>query len=458
MTFWTFTRTTALALLVVVTAIASSASTARAQSLFGTVSDFLVGDFYSIDPATGAATRIGPTGYVQISSLAFHPTTRALYAVGFRVDPDDIVDVLLTIDPATGVAAEIGPTNIGPATVGMCPVDASDRTADIAFRSDGTLFGFTPLCNAVGTIDLSTGAFTALPTVNPRPSRGNGIAFSSTDVLFHANQSNLSTVNQTTGALTSVVALTFPARCDGTARMAALDFQPGTGTLFGILTCNNGTSRPATLATIDTSTGVITEIGPSVEHLDGLAFQPGVTALSPAKLWIGLKSGNPTDVRLDVKAEVFVNSTSGAVVGSGQVDDIGSGGPGFPNALLNTVDLALSDGTVSLAPDDQLLFRVSVRTTCDDGPAAGKAKPGHPSGTVRLWYDGAPIDSGPRRNAGSRFDATVGGTTADYYLRAGFALSTTPGSARTSIDTFVDSSVPCPGRPFTPLGTWSITP
>ena len=444
----TITRRTSHCVLVLVTIIALSASTSHAGPLFGTVSDFLVGDFYSVDPTTGAATRIGPTGFIQISSLAFHPATRVVYAVGFRLDPDDIVDVLLTIDPLTGVGTQIGPTNIGPATVPMCPITASDRTADIAFRSDGTLFGFTPLCNALGMIDLTTGAFTALPTVNPSPSRGNGIAFSSSDVLFHANQSNLSTLNQTTGALTPVAPLTFPAGCTGLARMAALDFQPRTGRLFGILACNTTSWR---LATIDTATGVITDIGPTATHLDGLAFEPGgVTALSPAKLWIGAKNNGAVGLRLDVKAEVFVNSTSNPAIRIRPGEQRQQRGSGFNGAVLNTIDLALSDRPVSLSADDQLLFRVSVRSTCIGG--------GHRAGTVRLWYNGAAIDSGPTRDAGSRFDATVDGSTEDFHLRTGFTLSTTPGAARTSIDALVNSSAACPNRPFVPFETWSATP
>jgi hypothetical protein len=68
------------------------------------------------------------------------------------------------------------------------------------------------------------------------------------------------------------------------------------------------------------------------------------------------------------------------------------------------------------------------------------------------------IDSGATRDEGSRFDATNGSSTANYYLRTGFALSTAAGTARTSIDQFVNSSVGCSGRPFTPFGTWSISP
>lgn len=77
-----------------------------------------------------------------------------------------------------------------------------------------------------------------------------------------------------------------------------------------------------------------------------------------------------------------------------------------------------------------------------------------------IWLD-APclrLTAAPRGTAGGRFDATSGSSTANYYLRTGFALSTAAGTARTSIDQFVNSSVGCSGRPFTPFGTWSISP
>ena len=79
---------------------------------------------------------------------------------------------------------------------------------------------------------------------------------------------------------------------------------------------------------------------------------------------------------------------------------------------------------------------------------------------MRLWYNGQKVDSGPTRDAGSRFDATIGGQTDDYFLRTGLGLSTSAGSPRTSLDRSVNSAVSCAipgGRPFTSFGTW-ITP
>ena len=178
----------------------------------------------------------------------------------------------------------------------------------------------------------------------------------------------------------------------------------------------------------------------------------GLTALSPAKVWVGLKNSDAVGLRLDLKAEVFVNDTSGAPIGTGQLNNVSGGGSGFNSAVLSTIPLALADGPVTLAKDDQLLLRVSMRRTCFGG--------GHNSGTARLWYNGKAIDSGATRDVGSRFGATVDESTVTYtyYLRTGFALDTTAGLSRTFIDKTVNSSIACPNRPFTSFGTWSTTP
>lgn len=450
------TTTTRVFLLVILAMAASFAMTgaaAPAPTLFGATST-CPSKLYSIDPTTGAATLIGsvvasgPTNICYISAMDFDPTTRILYAQGYA---DGTTGVLVTIDPTTGAATEVGPS-VGSAGGG--------EIADMSFRSDGALYamaGGGGLGNVpVYTIDKSTGAVTVLGGSNTSGS-GNGIAFSPSDVLFHANGTDLHTLDQTTGAATLVHSLTWPATglCSDTVetghpRVGAMDFQPGTGTLFAVL--NHCTDSHWFLGTINTATGAVTAIGQTVDKLDAIAFQlpsRALTALSPAKLWVGLKNSDDVGLRLDLKAEVFINSTSNPPVGTGELDNVSGGSSGFNNALLNTITLTLT-GSPALSPDDVLLFRASVRRTCTGG--------GHVSGTARLWYNGAKIDSGATRDAGSRFDATIDGTNSDYFLRAGFLLSTTAGSSRTSIDKFVNSSASCPNRPFVEFGTWSITP
>jgi uncharacterized protein len=171
-------------------------------------------------------------------------------------------------------------------------------------------------------------------------------------------------------------------------------------------------------------------------------FPPRLTALSSANIWVGLQSSQDVGARLDLLAEVLKN---GSVVGTGQVNDIPSGGGGFDNAILRSISLALSS-PVEIVSGDTLSFRLSVRIT-----AVG----GHNNAQVRLWYDGEGADAGRGRDAGSRFVATIGGVTSNYFLRSGFVLDTTPGSSRTSIDVHVNRSVN--GNPFMPFGTWSKT-
>jgi uncharacterized protein len=171
-------------------------------------------------------------------------------------------------------------------------------------------------------------------------------------------------------------------------------------------------------------------------------FPPRLTAVGPAKVWIGLKSSDDVGTRFDLLAEVLKN---GATVASGQVNNVPSGSSGFNNAILRTINLALSS-PVTISQGDTMSFRLSVRVT-----AVG----GHNSGTARLWYNGAAIDTGPARDAGSRVGAIFGGATVDVFLRSGFDLEFTAGSSRRSIDVFVNRRVG--GNPFKPFGTWSKT-
>ena len=251
-------------LLMVMAGMALWAPPAQAQALFGTTSPQVAGDsvFYRIDPTTGAATPIGPVGFSRVSGIAFHPTTGVLYAVGF----DGLTHVLLTIDTATGAGTTVGPTNVsGPQQAGCSTV------SDISFRSDGTLYAYAEPCDKLGVIDTSTGAFTLLGDTG-QSDAGNGIAFSPGDVLFHAGPDNVGTLDQTTGVLTPGAGLTFPATCPGHVRPSqciGLSAEVG-GLVRGDELCR----LQVRLGTLNTTTGVITDIGESVFRLDAIAFQP----------------------------------------------------------------------------------------------------------------------------------------------------------------------------------------
>lgn len=179
----------------------------------------------------------------------------------------------------------------------------------------------------------------------------------------------------------------------------------------------------------------------STNNVDALPLAVGATELfllGPAKVWVGLKNSDAVGLRLDLKAEVYVNTSK---VGEGQLNDVASGSSGFNNALLDTIPLTLFT-PVEVFPGDALRFTLLVRRTCFGA--------GHNSGTARLWFN----DS----QANSRFGATIGDTASDLFLLDGFVLDTTPGPGpKKAIDVSVDNKAACPDRPFKPFGTWSMT-
>jgi hypothetical protein len=179
--------------------------------------------------------------------------------------------------------------------------------------------------------------------------------------------------------------------------------------------------------------GAVEFLFPPLLHLQG-----ALTALGPARLWVGLRNSDAVGLRLDLNAEVFLNATS---LGGGQLSNVASGSSGFNNAGLHTIPLTLIEA-VEVGSGDILSLTLSVRRTCAGG--------GPTSGTPRLWFND--------RQAHSHFGATIGDTTGHLFLRSGFALATTlgPGPKQTS-HAGVGNQAPCPNRPFKLFGTWSLT-
>jgi hypothetical protein len=156
--------------------------------------------------------------------------------------------------------------------------------------------------------------------------------------------------------------------------------------------------------------------------------------LGPAQIWLGLKNSDDVGTKFDILAEVLKN---GSLVGWSQLNDVPGGSSGFNNAVMRTINLALSS-PVEISVGDTLNIRLSVRI------AVGV--PGHRSGTARLWFNDAA--------ANSQFGATIGRTTNNYFLFDGSALGTAAGPGpKKTIDVFVDRAVG--GNPFKPFGSWS---
>ena len=170
-----------------------------------------------------------------------------------------------------------------------------------------------------------------------------------------------------------------------------------------------------------------------------------LTAVGPAKAWIGLKNNSDAGLRVDVRAQVLVNGVAAAI---GELPNVSAGGGGFNNAILQSIAMSLVSGPVEVPRFAMVSLRVETRRTCAGG--------GPNAGTVREWYNGEAIDRGSHRDAGSRISETIGGQAGELFQRPMFMLLPNDGKVRLSVDAAVNSSVACPARPYVPFGVWSI--
>ena len=215
-----------------------------------------------LDPSTGAVVRaIGETGF-GLTALAFNPRTGELFGTTGQAGADNFDRLLIRINRSTGAGTVVGPIGLG-----------SGGIADLAFREDGTLFGWSESTDDLITINTTTGAGTIVGNAGIS-TRGSGLAFSSTGTLFLAgNNANgpLRTVNPASGLTTVGPTLTgapFP-----TQPINALTFDEN-GTLFGVnaVVSGGGAGGPASLITINPANGQVTNRGTAISRLDAIEF------------------------------------------------------------------------------------------------------------------------------------------------------------------------------------------
>ena len=121
--------------------------------------DVFLRRFYSLDPATGIVTPIGPAwsaSYASVESLAYDPVGDDLYAV------DRVAGQLLSIDRATGVVTPIGSQTLL----------AWTSIRSLAWReSDARLYAVDQATDQLVRIVPATGAGTAIVTLAAEPTR-----------------------------------------------------------------------------------------------------------------------------------------------------------------------------------------------------------------------------------------------------------------------------------------------
>lgn len=365
--------------------LATPPALAATNVIYGTLGN--AGDlFMTVDPATGVATAIGPTGAGALPGLAVSPTGEIFATSNSNsAGPSN----LYRIDATTGQATLVGAT-------GASYMDA------IAFDRDGNLWGFGHSgLSHFYQIDTSTGIATDLGAVNEKivglacdPISGTLYGSSTTGIAVVHDA--IYTVDTSTGALTLVgktglggptpdIGFDVNGRLYGVKggggsgtppanNLIAIDKTTGAGTVIGA-TGINGISglgsqaflgRAATnviygslgragdqFMTVDPATGVATAIGPT-----GAGPLPGLAVSPTGEIFASSNSNGagPSDLyRLDaVTGQAFlVGHTGVSFLESLAFDRNGTlwGAAGTPNTTLYQIDTATGTPT-PVGPDN----------------------------------------------------------------------------------------------------------
>jgi hypothetical protein len=253
-----------------------TADCATACTLFGSVHAGKDGlsTLYRVDPATGAATPIGPIGFERVGSIDFH-ADGTLYGVGERDDANE-TPILISIDPLSGAGREIGP--LITSNVGGGHFDMSFRNFDNALHQ--TAFNLVGGDIMLYTLSLVNGFALQIGDMGI-PASGNALAFSPGDTLYHANVDSGGTlyiVDQVTGVSGSPTLLNYPLPPLDEPTHVAMDFDPCSGELLTAIKNGSTSAAPIYLATLDPSSGDVTVIGQTATGLSGLASYRTETA------------------------------------------------------------------------------------------------------------------------------------------------------------------------------------
>jgi hypothetical protein len=229
------------------------------------------GELYVISSTTGAMLQdIGPlndglgTNY-PITGLAVHPVSGVLY--GSTGNAGTVDAMLVTINPTTALVTVVGAFNAGPTNSSGTPA----TMGDLAFDAAGNLFGVATIGGpSLYSINAATGQATLVGANGVSTSTsGGGLAISSTGTFYGTpTSSRFGTYNSTTGAYTNIAN---PAKPAGTGAYTALAFDGSV--LYGLNT-GPGSPPPTALVTIDPATGVVTNVGTSLNSLDAIATIP----------------------------------------------------------------------------------------------------------------------------------------------------------------------------------------
>jgi hypothetical protein len=225
---------------------------------------------YAVNPEDAQSNLLGSIGFSGVTALEFLGDGRL---VGSAKDDDGIFTaILIEINPSTGLGSEIGLIGVSndDTSCGRAPGLTYDATTDTLFAT-----GFN--CKLGGgflqSINQATGDGTLIGSTAPYEGVGYGIAIRDDGVIFVTSAlqgtGHLFTVDPSNGDPTFVgnIGVDFPER-----RINALAFHPITGELYG--TTVQAGLETSTLVTLNTTTGLASEVGDLPNCADGLAFKP----------------------------------------------------------------------------------------------------------------------------------------------------------------------------------------
>jgi hypothetical protein len=231
-----------------------------------------------IDPATGAGSVIGLSGFRVLNSLAEN-SSGTLYSAGNQ--PPIGGPHLITINPNTAAGTLVATLNFGAVTPDVRALAFSSADVLFAINNTGPAGGLNP--DDLFRVDVVTGIGTLIGATGRTGVQST--AFSASGILYGWDVNadtpgfGLVTIDTVTGMATDVN----PAVGDGGLLIQAIGFSPD-GTLFGV-SAAAAAVMPDTLFTIDPATGVASSVGSGgFTDIRGIAFgaaipEPSATAL-----------------------------------------------------------------------------------------------------------------------------------------------------------------------------------
>jgi hypothetical protein len=229
-------------------------------------------------PSTAGVLRTVGSLSAGLGGLAQHPLTGVVY--GVTAPGGAGTRNLVIVDVRSATLTTIGSVGLG-----------NFGIADLAFRSDGTLFAWSENSDDLITINTATGAGTIVANAGVS-TRGSGLEFLADGrLLLTGNNSDgpLRQVNTATG-LTTIIGTLTGAPVAGMP-VNALSLGPDGNLWASMLTAfppTSGGPSPTALIRINPATAVATNVGVGLTRMDAVAWvcTAAVPTMSDWLLWL----------------------------------------------------------------------------------------------------------------------------------------------------------------------------